>query len=94
MKELFKITLKEEYMDECIKNITAHTLHVKTEPGNITSEAFRSADDPRVVYLISEWDTPEHEKAHTESQADHDFVLSMQGREAAPVQHIAWEQLA
>ena len=90
MKALFKITVKEEYMDECMKYITDHTNYCKTEPGNLCSEAFRSLDDPRVVYLISEWDSPEHEKMHVESPADAAFVQKMQGKEDAPVEIIKW----
>ena len=94
MKALFKITVKEEYMEECMKYITDHTYYCKTELGNLTSEAYRSVDDPRVVYLISEWDTPEHEKMHVESPADAAFVHKMQGKEAAPVEMFKWTQLA
>ena len=94
MKQLFKITISEEYLDECLGYIAEHTKHCKTEEGNLVSEAFRSAEDPRVVYLISEWDTPEHEAAHAASEADAAFVRKMQGKEAEPVRHIEWTQLA
>lgn len=94
MKTMFKITVKEEFMDECMKYIADHTNHCKTEPGNLTSEAYRSVEDPRVVYIISEWDTPEHEKLHVESPADAAFVQKMQGKEAAPVEMFNWTQLA
>ena len=94
MKALFKITVKKEFMDECMKYITDHTNYCKTEPGNLCSEAFRSVDDPRVVYLISEWDTPEHKKMHVESPADAAFIQKMQGKEAAPVEIFRWTQLA
>ena len=94
MKALFKIIIKDDFVEECLKYITDHTNYCKTEPGTLCSEAFRSVDNPRVVYLISEWDTPEHEKMHAESPADAAFIKKMQGKEAAPVEMIRWTQLA
>lgn len=94
MKTIFKITVKEEYAEECMEYIAEHTRHCKSELGNLTSEAYRSADAPNVAYIISEWDSPEHEKLHVESDADAEFVRKMQGKEAKPVEVINWTQLA
>lgn len=94
MKKLFKITVKPEFLEECLGTITEHTIHVKSEPGCLVSEAYHSAADPRVVYLLSEFDTEEHERAHVESEADHAFIRKMQGKEDAPVEAIDWTQLA
>lgn len=94
MKTIFKITVKEEYAEECMGYIAEHTRHCKSELGNLTSEAYRSVEEPNVVYIISEWDSPEHEKLHVESAADAAFVEKMQGKEAEPVKLINWTQLA
>ena len=94
MKELFRITVLPEYLDECLDYIAEHTKHCKTEPGNLTSEAYQSKENPCEIYLISEWDSPEHAKMHVESEADHEFVKKMTGKEGAPVKMFDWTQLA
>lgn len=94
MKNLFKLTLKEEYREECIGYIREHTIHCKSETGNLVSEAFQSKENPCVIYLLSEFDTAEHEAMHVSSDADKAFIAKMQGKEAAPPVCFEWTQFA
>jgi len=94
MKTLFRITVKTECLDVCLDAIKKHTLHCKSEPGNLVSEAFQDSSDPRVIYLISEWDSEEHELMHVNSEADAAFVRFMDGKEDAPPFKYEWTQLA
>lgn len=94
MKKLARVTIKDEYLEECLGYIREHTTYCKTEQGNLTSEAYQSNEDPHIVYLISEYATPEDEKRHVESPADAAFIKKMQGKEAAPVKMFDWTQLA
>ena len=94
MRTLCRITIKEEYLEECLGYIADHTRHCKTEPGNVISEAYQSAKDPHIVYLISEFATPEDEKLHVESPADAEFRKNMEGKEAGPARLIKLKQLA
>ncbi len=93
MKKLFKITIKPEYLEECLALISEHTVHCRSDQGNVISEAYQSLDDPCVVYLLSAFDTPENEKLHEQSEGDKAFIQKMQGKEAAPAEMLAWRQL-
>ena len=94
MRTLCRITIKDEYLEECLGYIADHTNHCKTEQGNVISEAYQSDEDPHVVYLLSEFATPEDEKRHIESPADAEFRKKMEGKEAGPVNLIKLKQLA
>ena len=93
MKKLFKITIKPEYLEECLALISENTIRCRSDPGNVISEAYQSLDDPCVVYLLSAFDTEENEKLHEGSEGDKAFIRKMQGKEAAPVEMLNWRPL-